>query len=202
LFFYVLLLRHQINKYQIIQYITGEELNMSWQIDPAHSLIQFSVSHMMISKVRGVFENFSGNIDLDVDNPKNTTLSVEIDAASINTRQSQRDDHLRSADFFNVTEFPKLAFKNTSVEVHSKNEATLNGELTIKDITKPVSLNVVYNGLSKSPWGTMSAGFSGETKINRKDWDLTWNQSLETGGILVGDDISITIELELVKQEK
>lgn len=173
---------------------------MSWQIDSAHSLIQFSVTHMMISKVRGVFENFSGSINLDESNPQNTTVNVEIDAESINTRQSQRDNHLRSADFFNAADYPRIVFKSTSVNLINQSEATLNGELTIKEITKPVSLNVVYNGVSKSPWGGESAGFSTEGKINRKDWELTWNQGLETGGVLVGDEITITIELELIKQ--
>jgi len=173
---------------------------MSWQIDPAHSLIQFSVNHMMISKVRGTFENFSGTFEIDENNPENTTIFVEIESDSINTRQTQRDNHLRSADFFNVSEYPKLLFTSTSVELTDNSEAVLYGDLTIKDITKPVRLQVVYNGLSKSPWGSESAGFSAETKINRKDWDLTWNQALETGGVLVGDELTINIELELIKQ--
>jgi len=173
---------------------------MSWQIDPAHSLIQFSVSHMMISKVRGTFENFSGTFEIDENNPENTSIFVEIDSESINTRQTQRDNHLRSADFFNVTEYPKLVFTSTSVDLTGESEVVLNGDLTIKEITKPVSLQVVYNGLSKSPWGAESVGFSAETKINRKDWELTWNQGLETGGVLVGDELTISIELELIKQ--
>ena len=173
---------------------------MSWQIDPAHSLIQFSITHMMISKVRGTFENFSGTFEIDENNPENTSIFVEIESDSINTRQTQRDNHLRSEDFFNVTEYPKLVFTSTSVDLSGKSEAILYGDLTIKDITRPVSLQVVYNGLSKSPWGTESAGFSAETKINRKDWALIWNQSLETGGILVGDELTVSIELELIKQ--
>ncbi len=174
---------------------------MSWQIDPAHSLIEFSVTHMMISKVRGRFNNFSGLVDFNESQPEKTSVAVEIEVESIDTRQQQRDDHLRSADFFNVADFPKMKFVGTNVHVIDKKHAILNGNLTIKDITKPVSLNVEYNGISKSPWGSTSAGFSATAKINRKDWELTWNQTLETGGVLVGDEISVNIELELIKQE-
>ncbi|PKO06746.1 MAG: polyisoprenoid-binding protein [Chloroflexi bacterium HGW-Chloroflexi-3] len=174
---------------------------MSWQIDPAHSLIEFTVTHMMIAKVRGRFNNFSGLVELNESQPEKTSVTVEIDVESIDTRQQQRDDHLRSADFFNIAESPKMKFVGTNVNVIDNKHAKLNGELTIKDITKPVTLNVEFNGISKSPWGSTSAGFSATTKINRKDWALTWNQSLETGGVLVGDEISVNIEIELIKQE-
>jgi polyisoprenoid-binding protein YceI len=174
---------------------------MSWQIDSAHALIEFSVTHMMIAKVRGRFNEFSGIVELNEDNPEKTNVSVEIDVSSIDTRNKQRDDHLRSPDFFNIAEYPKIVFKSTNVEVLGEKKATLTGDLTIKNITKPVSLDVVFNGMSKSPMGTTSAGFSAHGKINRKDWELTWNQSLETGGVLVGDDIDINIEIELIKQD-
>ncbi len=172
---------------------------MTWQIDPAHSSIQFTVRHMMISKVRGNFEKFSGTIDFTEENPANSTVSVEIDAASINTREEQRDGHLKSPDFLNVAEFPTLTFKSTRVEPSSSDEGKLIGDLTIRDITKEVVLDVEYVGKAKSPWGTTSAGFSGSTTINRTDWGLTWNQTLETSGILVGDKIKIDIELELIE---
>ena len=172
---------------------------MTWQIDPAHSSIQFTVRHMMISKVRGNFEKFSGTIDFTEENPANSTVAVEIDAASINTREEQRDGHLKSPDFLNVAEFPTLTFKSTRVEPSSSDEGKLIGDLTIRDITKEVVLDVEYVGKAKSPWGTTSAGFSGSTTINRTDWGLTWNQTLETGGILVGDKIKIDIELELIE---
>lgn len=174
---------------------------MSWQIDPAHSLIEFTVTHMMISKVRGRFNNFSGIVELNDSQPEKTRVEVEIEVESIDTRQQQRDDHLQSADFFNIAEFPKMKFVGTGVKIIDKDHAILTGNLKIKDITKPVSLNVEFNGLSKSPWGSTSAGFSATAKINRKDWALTWNQSLETGGVLVGDEITINIEIELIKQE-
>lgn len=174
---------------------------MSWQIDPAHALIEFSVTHMMIAKVRGRFNEFSGIVELNENDPEKTNVSVEIDVNSIDTRSKQRDDHLRSPDFFNIAEYPKMVFKSTNVEVLDKKKAILTGDVTIKNITKPVSLNVVFNGMSKSPWGTTSAGFSATGKINRKDWELTWNQTLETGGVLVGDEIEINIEIELIKQD-
>ncbi|MCA9924062.1 MAG: YceI family protein [Anaerolineales bacterium] len=174
---------------------------MSWQIDSAHSEINFSVRHMMISKVRGTFESFSGSVNFDESNPTNTTVDISIDAAGINTREDQRDGHLRSPDFLNADEFPTLTFKSTKVEQIDENNGKLYGNLTIRGVSKPVVLDVEYAGQAKSPWGTTSAGFSAKTSINRNDWGLTWNQALETGGILVGDKIAIEIELELVKQE-
>ena len=173
---------------------------MSWQIDSAHSQIQFTVRHMMIAKVRGYFENFSGEIDLDEKNPEQTTVDVKIEAASINTRETQRDDHLKSPDFLNAEAFPYLTFKSQRVERDGKERAHLIGDLTIRDVTREVALEVEYEGQAKSPWGTTSVGFSAHTKINRKDWGLEWNQVLETGGVLVGDEVQIDIELELTKQ--
>ena len=173
---------------------------MSWQIDQSHSLIQFSVKHMMIAKVRGFFEEFNGSINLDQHAPSETEVQVTINTASINTRQSQRDEHLRSPDFFNSSNFPEMNFVSTKVELLSENTAKLYGNLTIKDITKEVILDVKFNGLSKSPYGTTNAGFEANGIINRKDWDLNWNQALETGGFLVGDQIEINIELELIQQ--
>lgn len=173
---------------------------MSWQIDSAHSQISFTVRHMMISKVRGRFESFTGEINFDENNPENTTVYVEIDAASINTREEQRDGHLKSPDFLNAEQYPKLVFKSKRVEKSSDNTGKLIGDLTIRDVTREVVLDVEYAGMAKSPWGTVSAGFSATTTINREDWGLTWNQALETGGVLVGKEIKIEIELELVKQ--
>jgi polyisoprenoid-binding protein YceI len=175
---------------------------MLWKIDSAHSQIQFTVRHMMISNVRGRFDEFDGNVDFDEDNPANSTVDLKIDAASINTREQQRDDHLRSPDFLNVEEYPYLHFTSKRVELMDRSQGRLIGDLTIRDITNEVALDVTYNGQAQSPWGTTSAGFSASTKMNRKDWDLTWNQALETGGVLVGDEIRINIELEIVKQEQ
>lgn len=174
---------------------------MTWQIDPAHSHVAFSARHMMISKVRGRFENFSGTIDFDENNPEASTVNVEIEAASINTRVEDRDNHLRSADFLDAENHPTLTFASKRVEVTGDNSGKLIGDLTIRGVSKEVALDVEYAGQAKSPWGTFSAGFSASTKINRKDWGLEWNAPLETGGVLVGDTITIDIELELVKQE-
>jgi polyisoprenoid-binding protein YceI len=173
---------------------------MSWQIDPAHSSINFTARHMMIAKVHGRFEKFSGTVNFDENNPANTTVDVTIDAASLSTKEAQRDGHLHSGDFFDVETYPTLTFKSTRIELIDEDTAKLVGDLTIKDITKEVVLNVEYLGQAQSPWGTINAGFTGATTINRKDWDLNWNVALETGGFLVGDKIQINIELELVKQ--
>jgi polyisoprenoid-binding protein YceI len=173
---------------------------MSWKIDNAHSEINFSARHMMISNVRGRFENFTGTVNFDEQNPTNTTVDVQIETASVNTRDEKRDGHLKSPDFFNAEAYPYMTFKSKRVEVIDPTHARLTGDLTIRDITREVTLDVEYSGLAKSPWGTTSAGFFAVTKINRKDWDLTWNVALETGGMLVGDEISIHIDLEIVKQ--
>lgn len=173
---------------------------MSWQIDYGHSHIQFSARHMMISKVRGEFGKFSGTVNLNEANPAATTVEIQIEAASINTRDAQRDGHLKSADFLNADVNPYLTFKSTKLQVLDDTHAKLTGDLTIRDITHPVTLDVEYQGQSKTPWGTTSAGFSASTKINREDWGLTWNAVLETGGIAVSKEITIEIEMELLKQ--
>ncbi len=172
---------------------------MAFQLDKAHAGIDFSVRHMMISKVRGRFDSFDGVFNLDPVHPERSTFDVTIDAASISTRDAQRDGHLKSADFFDVETYPSLRFVSTKVEVTSKDTAKLYGDLTIRDVTKPVVLDVEFTGSQKSPWGNMSYGFEATTKINRKDWGLTWNVGLETGGVLVGEEITIHIELELVQ---
>lgn len=172
---------------------------MSWKIDNAHSLVEFSVRHMMISTVRGRFERFSGTVEFNENDPAASSVDVQIEAASINTNEPQRDNHLRSADFFEAETYPNLTFKSTRVEKVDENNGRIYGELTIRNVTRPVVLETEYNGQAKSPWGSTSAGFTANTKINRKDWNLVWNQALETGGVLVGDEIKIHIELEIVK---
>ena len=172
---------------------------MTWQIDSAHSHIYFTARHMMISKVRGQFESFTGSVNYDEQNPTRTTVDIEIDIKSINTKEEKRDTHLLSADFFDADNYPTMRFQSTKVEQVDEDSGKLYGNLTIHGVTKPVVLEVEYAGQAKSPWGTVSAGFSGTTTINRKDWGLNWNQTLETGGVLVGDKIQIEIELELVQ---
>jgi polyisoprenoid-binding protein YceI len=173
---------------------------MTWQIDASHSHIQFAVRHMMISTVRGSFEKFSGTVEFDENEPNKTFVAIEIDANSINTRDERRDGHLKSPDFFDAATYPTLTFKSTRVEKTGPRQGKLIGNLTIKNVTREVSLDVEYAGQAKSPWGTISAGARATGKINRKDWGLNWNQALETGGVLVGDEVKLELELELVKQ--
>lgn len=169
---------------------------MTWIIDTSHSTITFSVRHMMISKVRGHFSRFDGTVDFDELNPVNSSVKVNIDASSIDTRDERRDAHLMSPDFLDVANYPTLTFVSRQIEVIDDHHGRLIGDLTIRGVTREVVLDVEYNGQSKSPWGTVSA----TTKINRKDWGLTWNVALETGGVLVGEEVAIEIELEIVKQ--
>lgn len=173
---------------------------MAWAIDNSHSEVGFSVRHMMISTARGAFHKFTGAVDFNEADPVKSTVDVAIDATSIDTRDEKRDGHLKSADFFDVEKFPAITFKSTKVEKTGETTGRLHGNLTIKGVTKPVTLDVEYLGQAKSPWGTTSAGFSAKASIDRKDFGLNWNVALETGGILVGDKVSITIELEVVKQ--
>jgi polyisoprenoid-binding protein YceI len=183
--------------------ITGfspKEAKMSWTIDNAHSQIQFAVRHMMISNVHGGFEKFSGTIDFDENDPVRSLLSVQIEGGSLNTKEPKRDEHLRSVDFFNVAQYPYMTYKSKRMEQADATHGRIIGDLTIRDVTREVILDVEYAGQAKSLWGTVSAGFNAQTKINRQDWNLNWNKALETGGVLVGDEIKIDIELEVVQQ--
>ena len=171
-----------------------------WKIDAAHSEIVFKVKHLVVSTVSGHFDRFDARIESASPDFSDMRISFEADVDSINTKNGQRDGHLKSPDFFDAEKYPYLTFKSTRVEVKDASHARLIGDLTIRDVTKEVSLDVEYNGSAKSPWGTTNAGFSGKTTIKRKDWGLNWNVALETGGWLVGDDIHIAIELEIVQQ--
>ena len=173
---------------------------MAWKIDSSHSRVAFSVRHMMISNVHGQFKNVAGTVEFDEAQPTRSTVDVQIEAASIDTHDEKRDGHLASADFFDAAKYPYLTFKSGRVEVVDDSHGKLYGQLTIKNVTRDVVLAVEYSGLAKSPWGSSSAGFTATTKINRKDFELNWNVALETGGVLVGDTINISIELEIVKQ--
>jgi polyisoprenoid-binding protein YceI len=173
---------------------------MSWQTDPSHTSVGFVARHMMLSKVRGEFQDFAVSFDLDPERPELASVEARIKTASVYTKDAQRDAHLKSADFFNAEAYPEMVFKSTQVERTGKDSASVTGDLTIRNVTKPVVLDVKYLGSSKSPWGTTSAGFEATTKINREDWGLTWNVALETGGWLVGKEITINIEAEFVQQ--
>jgi polyisoprenoid-binding protein YceI len=173
---------------------------MAWVADPSHTSVEFAARHMMLSKVRGEFQDSTVNLDLDEEHPEKAAVEAHIKTGSINTRDAQRDGHLRSPDFFKSDEYPEMVFKSTKIDLTGKTTAKITGDLTIRDVTKPVVLDVSYLGTSKSPWGTTNAGFEASTKINREDWGLTWNVALETGGWLVSKDITINIEAEFSKQ--
>ncbi len=173
---------------------------MTWTIDTSHSQVGFSVRHMMISNVTGQFKTFNGTVDFNEADPVASTVDVTVDTAGIDTRDEKRDGHLRSPDFFDSEKFPHMTFKSNKIEKTGDTTGKLHGTLTIKDVSRPVVLDVEYHGQAKSPWGTTSAGFSASATIDRKDWGLVWNAPLETGGILVGDKVKIDIQIEVVKQ--
>lgn len=175
-------------------------MSNTYQIDPSHSTASFSIKHMMIAKVHGGFEKMSGTLTYDKANPSKSSVQVAIETASINTREPQRDTHLRSPDFFDVEKYPTITFKSTRIE-GSGGELKVIGDLTIHGVTQQVTLDV--EGPSdemKDPWGNIKIGASGTTKIKRKDFGLTWNAALEAGGFLVGDDVTINLDVQFVKQ--
>ncbi|MGZ3691067.1 MAG: YceI family protein, partial [Pseudobdellovibrio sp.] len=162
----------------------------TYQIDPSHSTAAFSIKHMMIAKVHGGFEKMSGKLNYDPQNPTKSSIEVAIEAASINTRETQRDAHLKSADFFDVEKYPQITFKSKQVEVAGE-QLKVVGDLTIHGVTKQVTLDMETPSEEvKDPWGNTKMGVSGTTKIKRKDFGLTWNAALEAGGVLVGDDVN------------
>ena len=179
---------------------TGSTLS-TWTIDGTHTEAGFAVKHLMISTVRGRFGDVQGSISFDPSNLATGSATVTINTASIDTKEAQRDAHLRSADFFDAEKFPVLTFKSRAVQSLKGDTFQLVGDLTIKDVTREVVLYVESHGLHNDPWGGERAGFSAHTKINRKDFGLTWNATLETGGLLVGEDVKITLDLELIKSK-
>jgi polyisoprenoid-binding protein YceI len=172
----------------------------TWNLDPVHSVAEFKVKHMMISNVKGQFTGITGSLTLDEADIANSQVEATIDASSINTREAQRDVHLKSADFFDVEQYPTLAFRSSAVKRTSDDELSVNGDLTIHGVTRPVVFKVEGpTAPGKDPWGNTRIGFSAVTRINRKDFGLTWNAALEAGGILVGEEVTITLDLQFVK---
>lgn len=172
----------------------------TWNIDPAHSVAEFKVKHMMIANVKGQFAKVSGVLTLDESEPTKSRVEASIEAASIETRDAQRDAHLKSADFFDVEKFPTLLFKSTRVSVLRNGELAVEGDLTIRGVTRKVVFTVEGpTPPTKDPWGNTRVAVSATTKINRKDFGLTWNAALETGGILVGDEVAISLDAEFIK---
>jgi polyisoprenoid-binding protein YceI len=172
-----------------------------WQIDPAHSAAHFSVRHLMISNVRGEFTKLSGSALIHAADPAKSSVEITIEAASVNTREPQRDDHLRSVDFFDVAKYPSLTFRSKRVEALGAENFNLTGDLTIHGVTKEVTFDVEGPTASvKDPWGNIRVGVTASAKINRKDFGLVWNALTEAGGVVVGDEVKITIEAELIQQ--
>jgi polyisoprenoid-binding protein YceI len=172
----------------------------TWAIDNSHTLVEFSVRHLMISTVKGRFGEVSGKVIANEADPAQSQIDVTINVASIDTREAQRDAHLRSADFFDAENFPTLTFRGTRIAKGAGDDLTVTGDLTIRGTTREVTLDVTAEGRVKDPWGGERLGYSAKGKIKRSDYGLTWNLALETGGVVVGDDIKIAIEVELVKQ--
>jgi polyisoprenoid-binding protein YceI len=171
-----------------------------WTIDPAHSAAHFSVRHLMISNVRGEFSKLSGNAAIDPADPTHSTVEVSMETSSINTREPQRDEHLRSADFFDVANYPTITFRSKRIVAAGADHFKLTGELTIRGVTKEVTFDVEGPTASvKDPWGNVRAGVTATAKINRKDFGLVWNALTEAGGVVVGDEVSMTIEAELIQ---
>jgi polyisoprenoid-binding protein YceI len=170
-----------------------------WNFDKAHTNVEFVVRHMMVSNVRGSFGEYDGIINFDPANPAASSVEVTIQTASIDTGVADRDNHLRSADFFDAATYPTITFKSTAVQVVDDNNVKLTGDLTMHGVTKPVTLDVEYLGQGNSPFGDVRAGFEASTKINREDFGLGWNVALEAGGVLVGKEIKIQLAVEAVK---
>jgi polyisoprenoid-binding protein YceI len=177
-----------------------EDILMAWEIDTAHSQATFSAKHMMFTTVRGRFKVLSGQLHIDEQNPHDSWVDAKVDVESIDTGDPNRDAHLRSPDFFDAEKYPTLNFKSTKVEHASGNEYNVTGDLTMHGVTHPVVFKAEYNKLGKDPWGQQRVGLSARTKVNRKDWGLVWNVALETGGVLVSEDINIEIDLSAVNK--
>ena len=170
----------------------------TWKFDPAHTSVSFSARHMMVTTVRGHFAPPKGTLEFDPEHPENAFVEAEIDATTLDSGVADRDNHLRSADFLEVDKYPTITFKSTKVVTTGDDEGKVMGDLTIHGVTRPVTLNVEYLGALNSPFGDKRAGFSASTKINREDWGLTWNVAVEAGGVLVGKDIKIELDVEAI----
>jgi polyisoprenoid-binding protein YceI len=177
-----------------IQDLTGD-----YQLDAAHTRLGFVARHAMVTKVRGSFETFEGHAHLDAANPSQSSASLTIQVASITTGQEQRDAHLRANDFFDVPTFPEMTFQSTAVSATGPDTFDMTGDLTIKGVTKPVTIAFEYTGSAKDPYGNMRAGFEGKAQINRTDWGVSFNAALETGGLLVSEKITLEFDVSAIK---
>lgn len=180
--------------------MTTEAVATKWGIDPTHSEIQFKVKHMMVSTVTGSFTEFEGSVESESDDFQNARIAFSADVNSISTNNKQRDEHLKSDDFFNAAEFPKLTFKSVAFGKKDNGDYELEGNLTIRGNTLPVKLNVEYNGTAVDPYGQTKAGFEISGKINRKDFGLQWGAITEAGSVVVSDEVRLVMNVQLVKQ--
>ena len=171
----------------------------TYVIDRGHTTVEFVGRHLMITKVRGRFTQFEGQLVIG-DSPEQSSVEVTIDAASVNSGDDKRDDHLRSPDFLDVETYPTMTFRSTRVDINRDGTAKVTGDLTVKDVTRPVTLDVEFDGASPDPWGGQRLGFTAGAEIDREDWGLTWNVALETGGMLVGKKIRLEFNVQAVKQ--
>jgi polyisoprenoid-binding protein YceI len=179
--------------------VAQETLTGDYTLDLAHTRIGFAARHAMVTKVRGQFNEFSGSAFLDAETPENSKVEITIKAASIDTRNADRDAHLRSNDFFAMDEYPEITFRSTRVEQTSNSNYDVTGDLTIRGVTRPVTVNFELNGGAQDPWGNFRVGFEGQTIINRKDWGVNWNAALEAGGVMVSEKVTLEFEVEAVK---
>ncbi|HVV14083.1 YceI family protein [Amycolatopsis sp.] len=175
------------------------QLTGTYELDPAHTRIGFVARHAMVTKVRGAFNEFTGKAEIDGDNPEKSSASVTIKAASIDTRNADRDAHLRSNDFLQMDEYPEITFTSTEIKQTGDNEFDVSGDLTIRGVTKPVTIPFTFEGTAQDPFGNTRIGFEGSTVINRKDYGITWNATLETGGVLVSDKVTLEFEVSAIK---
>ncbi|HEX7064237.1 MAG TPA: YceI family protein [Bacillales bacterium] len=173
----------------------------NWKVDSAHSSLDFSVKHMMISKVKGTFHDFGASVEADPADLTDANIQFTVDVSSVDTRNKDRDGHLKSDDFFNVEEYPEMTFQSTNITKKGDGEYDVTGDLTIRGTTNPATFDLTFEGQSKDPMsGNQVVGFSGEGTINRSEYGLTWNAALETGGVLIGDEVKIFIEIEASEQ--
>ena len=172
---------------------------VKWTLDPAHSNIDFSIRHLMIAKVKGAFESFEADIEADPEDLTTADVTFTIDLSSVNTRSEDRDNHLRSEDFFEVEKYPNMTFQSKQFVRKGDGEYEVTGDLSLHGVTRSETFSLTFEGASKDPWGNEKVGFSGEGKINRSDYGLTWNAALETGGVMVGDEVKVTFEVQAAK---
>ncbi|GAA1949871.1 YceI family protein [Brevibacterium antiquum] len=179
---------------------SDEQLTGTWVIDPAHTRLGFSSRHAMVTRIRGAFNTVEGKAVIDAADLSNAEITITIDVDSVDTRTPDRDAHLRSADFFDVENYPTITFKSTGVDEVEEGSYIVNGDLTIRDITRPVSVPLELLGVDRDQNGDLRAGLEGKRRIDRKDWGVTWNTTLDSGGLLVSDKITLEFELSLIKE--